>query len=831
MELESTSGKGICCALAAIVTTVVVAYAAPAQAAVRATSEGATIQLPAPQVSTTVSGGDFSILMWLHPDSLPEHRAAVVTLPNSFNIDVTPDGSVEVSLYSRNPKMSVWTMATAPALQAEAWALIALSFDAEHGHLSLTVQSSGGAPVTTEAVQPGFQPIGSPDNLIIGATMDGPALVGTYGLLAVRHHALSPADFETMFDSAWYYAPFLMDADTTGGLMTGESGCRWMIGHSVTTRPQNGGVTGGLADRAAVVDEPVNTSNLHVYDVGGPFAGSIRVVRPVTLTSAFVHTSPFDFPTDGFFVRTVPQFEEELPEQPYVAGDSPLARQLAFGPEQPTRIITSANSRGVQMNDGSMLGAGNYASGFQGVLKEHVAGILNHRARPQRFPTFGFNTADSFAYTSGSWGTIGNTDFSRFWTNSGSGGGAGPGQGLWVFPGGTFTLRSEPYGLMLATEPLVVQAHVLKFPGASELEWAPNHHTQQGQYGEDANESVLKPLDTLVIAHTFDPDAGDIALDHQTLAIAGDLTGSVKVGDACVISETIISVVESIQYESSIDQTIVTFEHPLGELPEPGSTLRFGPWDFTTVSYTWPGLDPDDDRVWRGLRLTAGEGGLGMLVFSLSAWRPDVNGFIIGTAGWGGNGYTPQIEQSFSQSMPRWIDELAPDLWLQAFAQQSSGPSAMRDYAEIIRKTRPETEIVWLGDIEQNTTHFANWHQYILTEAEDFGVIALSLLRDERLGAIIEHFADGLKSNNNHYSQRGVERLAEFWIEQLEVAARSEEPVLGDLTGDGSIGVADLLILLSQWGACPDPKNCPADLTNDGSVGVLDLLLLLGNWS
>jgi trimeric autotransporter adhesin len=53
---------------------------------------------------------------------------------------------------------------------------------------------------------------------------------------------------------------------------------------------------------------------------------------------------------------------------------------------------------------------------------------------------------------------------------------------------------------------------------------------------------------------------------------------------------------------------------------------------------------------------------------------------------------------------------------------------------------------------------------------------------------------------------------------------------LGDLNGDGSVGVADLLILLAAWGPCDDPENCPADLDGDGAVGVADLLILLSNW-
>ena len=54
--------------------------------------------------------------------------------------------------------------------------------------------------------------------------------------------------------------------------------------------------------------------------------------------------------------------------------------------------------------------------------------------------------------------------------------------------------------------------------------------------------------------------------------------------------------------------------------------------------------------------------------------------------------------------------------------------------------------------------------------------------------------------------------------------------ILGDLDGDGTVGVSDLLILLGSWGPCGDCDDCIADLDDDCTVGVSDLLILLGNW-
>ena len=55
----------------------------------------------------------------------------------------------------------------------------------------------------------------------------------------------------------------------------------------------------------------------------------------------------------------------------------------------------------------------------------------------------------------------------------------------------------------------------------------------------------------------------------------------------------------------------------------------------------------------------------------------------------------------------------------------------------------------------------------------------------------------------------------------------------GDLDKNGIVNVTDLLILLGQFGPCPDPcpPSCEADIDDDCLVGVIDLLIMLGNWT
>lgn len=54
--------------------------------------------------------------------------------------------------------------------------------------------------------------------------------------------------------------------------------------------------------------------------------------------------------------------------------------------------------------------------------------------------------------------------------------------------------------------------------------------------------------------------------------------------------------------------------------------------------------------------------------------------------------------------------------------------------------------------------------------------------------------------------------------------------VAADIDMNGTVGVSDLLILLSNWGPCVDCDDCPADLNDDCTVSTADLLILLANW-
>ena len=68
-------------------------------------------------------------------------------------------------------------------------------------------------------------------------------------------------------------------------------------------------------------------------------------------------------------------------------------------------------------------------------------------------------------------------------------------------------------------------------------------------------------------------------------------------------------------------------------------------------------------------------------------------------------------------------------------------------------------------------------------------------------------------------------------IVELDFACVFSSPLTclrADLNGDGTVDLADLLIVLAFWGECE--KVCLGDIDEDGTVGFADLLIVLSEW-
>lgn len=82
-------------------------------------------------------------------------------------------------------------------------------------------------------------------------------------------------------------------------------------------------------------------------------------------------------------------------------------------------------------------------------------------------------------------------------------------------------------------------------------------------------------------------------------------------------------------------------------------------------------------------------------------------------------------------------------------------------------------------------------------------------------------------TRNDCASQGAWTSPAAGWHHGLGIKCYAACP--GDLNGDGQVDLADLGILLADFGCLP-PPNCPGDLDGDGDTDLADLGILLADF-
>ncbi len=114
---------------------------------------------------------------------------------------------------------------------------------------------------------------------------------------------------------------------------------------------------------------------------------------------------------------------------------------------------------------------------------------------------------------------------------------------------------------------------------------------------------------------------------------------------------------------------------------------------------------------------------------------------------------------------------------------------------------------------------------------------ATALLMQARTDLTVTGVRDALTTTANDFAATGL--TDPLFIRGYgmisTLAAAMKNRAAEDLNLDGTIGAADLSILLSVWGPCADPDPvtgfCACDFDGDGSIGASDLSRLLALWS
>jgi len=79
-----------------------------------------------------------------------------------------------------------------------------------------------------------------------------------------------------------------------------------------------------------------------------------------------------------------------------------------------------------------------------------------------------------------------------------------------------------------------------------------------------------------------------------------------------------------------------------------------------------------------------------------------------------------------------------------------------------------------------------------------------------------------------HYVR--ISNPSEFDTPEIDAFADVRPVYPSDVTGDGIVGLADLLAVLAAWGTTGEPGTIVEDTNDDGNVGLADLLSVLSDW-
>lgn len=390
---------------------------------------------------------------------------------------------------------------------------------------------------------------------------------------------------------------------------------------------------------------------------------------------------------------------------------------------------------------------------------------------------------------------------------------------------GSYGIRCRPEdgSLMIAGAPLVVEAHYLAFPSASGMTITADRGSTQTAAGVVVAGPVVIESDTTSFAHTFVSE--DTVIDASTMLLHGNFAAELNKGDLLVITSgpatSANSVIENVL--SFSNATLVSLRHPLERVPTIGDGFSTGPFEVRTYSHTFDPVAEGDQNTWRGFLFTAVPGGTGAVLLAMSAYRPDANGFVIGSAGWSGNGYQRQMDLSSREAMVSWIKATKADIWIQSTADQYSQPQTMLEFTHIIREALPECDIVWAGEMAHAggvTGYQIPWHTYIINNSPQAGVVGLSSLSDPRLGTFEQQVADGMRSDTAHISARGNAIQAAVWLDMLDEYIHTAPCPVADFDHNGTKNIFDYIAMASAY-AAGDPA---ADIDRNGTLNVFDYI-------
>jgi len=661
------------------------------------TTEEGTTQLLQYDNLPDLTDGDFSVTGWFKKTSEGGTPMSLCILDDSDDLVATiimgtaADNTIVGNIYNTDDEGApVTTFSGANSFRNE-WVLVNLNWTESTQTLSLNVVYDGIPSGLSDSAVLGGRGVRTAAKIRFADDMPG-----HYGCIAIRERVFTLSDAVNMYNSKRRHAPWLYDNASLN-----ENGVI-VFNHGVALFPSSAESQSGLT--GARIGSPVTTGRYLVYrrGVGVDNSGSQFAVRPVT-TEGLVYKYESD--DEGFFeIETSGSVEAHL--------NSPLLKRWAIN-EPITRhmIATWGNSRNIRQfsypaSPTQAAEPFSYAcSFFSGLALHHLDNLSGVFGLPPQTATGnrkwpGYDFFDEGAYTSGTVSVNVETDFRRLWLHSS--GLSAPSRITRLGNDGLMSakVRNLPGSKIDNSESLVISVTYLRAPGCSDIQYRlveADAHDEQGDNVGD--EFSTNDANTTMETHGFAPGLGDsYNAGTRTLVINDYPLSGIAIGNMITIVDGTgagqCAQIEDV-VETLTDYTI-TLKHAFGTAPQNASVLAFGPWEYATVSLT----APSSAKEFRGLQVrhdgNISSNEVGAHILSYNCWRDDVPGFVWGCFGWGGNGYTPQTEETFTDVPRKICEHFNVDTAILTDAYQGSSPLSENfpPFAALIQSAG--TEPVWL---------------------------------------------------------------------------------------------------------------------------------------
>lgn len=749
---------------------------------------------------------DFCVIAWVKPGWSGSSQYSIFALTKGLVLKTGANNVVEGRLAARDGTLSTGSadqntgalvVATTGQLILNGWNLVAMSFNSSTKVMRVSVFNANNpagsfANSAVYSVVPPTAVEDCPTNMAVGGGAGFADYIGSMNVVMFGRQA-SDADLLAIYNSKNYLATLSYIRDTYSetnyvafgfsipGSMVNEAniavGSTWPVAGVTTT-----GTSGALP-------------NVWPYlDSGRTRGTDLTTHRGITgwLNNVGVNTCRFDsHDGESFFTRQVPATARAPGAIP---GPSTalfvMYAGIAASPGRHWTIIAS-NSRGVRRpSAGGQTLPERHSEAYMAESRSLVSGVLNGRcweSSTEATNAFGLRISQGGAVQGSGTKvvlqtTTGWQDFTRAWTG-GDNNGAGVSQGMGV----VLTTTNAVWGLKFSPEygsrfddshPIRVRYHLLAYPGhcGSVLYRRTKSPDQAAGVDIDASDTTVTGFDTTVATRTYNTGTDSYNSGTKTVVINANLVAQgVRVGHLLVnVSLVSASEIVSISWDGS--NTTIVLSTTLGQSPANGHVFKFGPWETRTIVADFPAIDFDggDLNSYRGLLIKAPavfpSNTLGVVLLAMDAWSTDVDGLIIGHAGYSGNGYQNQLtdcwqyhagtnDSAITNFYKKMFDQtMSPDeamsfnVMLHHADQQVANPGLI-NYTNVVKAAVTDASVAYMGDqVHAVDADVVNWDTFKFQQG---GTLGVSVAGDPLLGTLAEQWAAGHRTDSAHPSARG----------------------------------------------------------------------------